>query len=231
MTQFKKIGIIGMGLIGGSIAKALEGKASLVFDEAIWSDIKNLDAVILAVPISAILEIGERIASLKLDRPLAVLDVGSVKEPIALRFEEWTQSPIEFVATHPMAGKEKGGIEHSDKDLFQKAPWVITPHAKNTKAVLSKTEDLISSLGAFPLFMDAATHDKRAALISQLPYLLSKALLEFVRKTDPASLEMAGPGFHSMTRLADDNPSMRKEISRYNRENIDRCLQQFKDSL
>jgi len=215
--------------MGGSIYKRIEGVAALGND---WPErLNEIDLLILAVPISAILEIGEKIAGLALKKPLLVLDIGSVKGPIAKKFEAWSNGQVEFIATHPMAGKEKSGFEHSDPALFEKAVWVITPHAKNREVSLQKAEELIRLLGAHSIRMDAEEHDRKAALISHMPHLLSKTLLEFVVAQDPDSLAMAGPGFKSMVRLADDNPEMRKEIARYNKENIAHFLKGYIDAL
>lgn len=228
-----KIGIIGLGLMGGSIYKKLKVCSKEVV--GVGSDwvgqIDAFDLLILAVPIPAILEIGEKLASLPLKKPLLVLDIGSVKEPIAKKFEAWSNGQVEFLATHPMAGKEKSGFEHSDPTLFEGAAWVITPHAKNREASLQKAEELIHLLGANSIRMDAEQHDRQAALISHMPYLLSKALLDFVAKEDPSSLAMAGPGFKSMVRLADDNSEMHKEIARYNEANISDFLRKYIGSL
>lgn len=219
-----KIGIIGLGLIGGSIAKGLEGKKEILLGE---EHLEEVDILVLAVPLSAILEIGEKLAARQRKRPLIIFDVGSVKGEIARRFEALSSPWIEFVATHPMAGKEESGFEHSDAALFQGAPWIVTPHAKNTEAGLGAVEEIIRLLGARPLRMSGADHDRRAALVSHVPYLLSKALLAFAEERDPACLAMAGPGFRSMTRLAKDNPEMRREIGAMNEKNIRHELVNF----
>jgi prephenate dehydrogenase len=223
----RRIGILGLGLIGGSIFKALKEKRDVVVGEDVLERLGEIDILILAVPISSILEIGKKLASKKLEAPLVILDVGSVKEVIAKHFEEWTKSSLEYVATHPMAGKEQSGFENSDPNLFQDAPWVITPHAKNTEIVLKQVEELIQLLGAHPIRMEASLHDKRAALISHVPYVISKALLQFVSEEDRESLEMAGPGFKSMTRLARDNLALREEIGMYNKNNISAILKKW----
>jgi prephenate dehydrogenase len=225
--SFHKIGIIGLGLIGGSIFKALQGKKELFTGEDLLERLEDIELLILAVPISAILEIGKKIAAKKIKKTLVILDVGSVKEEIAYHFETWTEGALEYVATHPMAGKEKSGFEHSDPFLFQGASWVITPHAKNQETVLQEVEEFIQLLGAMPIRMGATLHDQRAALISHVPYVISKALLEFVKEEDHQSLEMAGPGFKSMTRLAQDNPLLREEIAKYNQENIRHTLKKW----
>ncbi len=231
MTRFHKIGIIGLGLMGGSIFKALQGKRDVLADEDLLERLDEIDLLILAVPISAILVLGEKIAQQKLRRPLVVCDIGSVKGEISERFEEWSQDLLEFIATHPMAGKVESGFEASDPELFQEATWVITPHAKNSETALQKIEELIALLGSQPLRMPAGVHDRRAAIVSHMPYLVSKALLRFASKEDSLSLEMAGPGFRSMTRLAKDNPELRAEIAKYNKTNIADTLKKFIEFL
>ncbi len=92
-------------------------------------------------------------------------------------------------------------------------------------------EELILLLGAHPLQMDPRIHDQRAALISHVPHILSKALLQFAIDQDPESLQMAGPGFKSMTRLAKDNPSLHAEIGQHNKNNIKNSLRLYIELL
>ncbi len=228
-----KIGIIGSGLMGGSLQKGIANGIAKGIDgvllEGDWIEkIEEIDILILATPITAILEIAEKIAKRRARKKLLVLDIGSVKKRITETFEKLTDGFVKFLGSHPMAGTEKSGYENSDPKIFQGAVWVITPHNKNTEGSMTVAEELIRSLGAKPMRMDAAEHDRRAAIISQLPYLISKTLFDFV---DPESLAMAGPGFKSMIRLAADNLEMRRELGRYNRENIAHCLKQYIDSL
>jgi prephenate dehydrogenase len=156
-----------------------------------------------------------------------VFDVGSVKEDIASSFEKWSEGAVEFVATHPMAGKEQSGFTFSEPDLFKGASWVITPHKKNSETALKAVEEIIELLGATCKRMDAKTHDQRAALVSHAPYVISKALLQLVNAEDSQSLEMAGPGFKSTTRLGRDNPLLHEEIGIYNKKNIKAIVKKF----
>lgn len=239
-----KCSILGLGLMGGSIAKALKEKGfylstlkreeenhALIDKEytSLQEMLKETDIVILATPLSAIFPLAEEIASLSEDlkHPLIVIDIGSVKTQIAELFESLNSENIEFVATHPMAGLEKSGYEHSTASLFSEAPWVITPHDKNREGTLAEVEGFIRIFGAHPIRLTPAEHDEQAALISHLPYLISVRLLNFVKKKDPASLKIAGPGFKSMTRLASDNPELRAEIAHYNKERIQRLLKDW----
>ena len=246
---FGRVGIIGMGLIGGSIAKAERARrpkgfvAALAFRsgdakkalkagsvDQISPDLSSLlaevDVLILAVPLSQIIPLARRIAK-DAKRPLVVLDVGSVKGSIAKEFEKLSRDGVEFLATHPMAGSEKAGFDASDEGLFEGAPWVVVPHAKNRPQTMRKAAAWIRGLGARPLTMGAEEHDEKAALISHLPGLISQALFQFVETQDSSALKMAGPGFRSMTRLAHSNPQLRSEIARFNRKHIDRLWKKW----
>ncbi|MBU6382992.1 MAG: prephenate dehydrogenase/arogenate dehydrogenase family protein [Verrucomicrobia bacterium] len=233
MTRFRKIGIIGLGLIGGSIAKKLHAKGyalytpkskhkdvqkakSLVTILPTLQDVANeVDLIIIASPLSTIIPIAKKI---KAKHPLLVIDVGSVKTQIVKEFEKLTSKHVEFLSTHPMAGSEKQGFDASSADLFKEAPWIIVPHKKNK----AKIAPLIRELGAKPIEMSAHEHDEKTALISHLPMILSIALWDFVQKKDPTSLQIAGPSFRSMTRLAHGNTELFQDIKKHNKLKINR---------
>lgn len=180
----------------------------------------EVDLLIIASPLSTIIPIAKKI---KTDHPLLVIDVGSVKGSIVKEFEKLTKDSIEFLSTHPMAGTEKTGFDASSPDLFQDAPWIITPHKKNK----AKIETFIRELGAKPIRMSAKEHDEKAALISHLPIILSKALWDFVQKKDPKSIQIAGPSFKSMTRPAHGNEKLHNDILKFNKTQINSLLNQF----
>lgn len=244
-----KIGIIGLGLIGGSIAKTLKknvgqkiqiasvkrecadlemaihekvvDKVFSTWEELIaWSDL-----IILASPLSTLShytkEIAERCPK---EKKLLVIDVSSVKKAVISSFETHTTQNLEFLSTHPMAGREQWGFAHSDSSLFQDCCWILSPHAKNTKAGFDLVSQLIVTLGGRPMVLSPQKHDEQVALISHLPALLSRLLLEFVEKTNPEALQLAGPGFRSMTRLARDNPQLHREIAAFNCEELAKQL-------
>ncbi len=215
MANFKKVCVIGLGLMGGSLFKALQERGIEIVEDG------EAELTIIATPLSAIVATAS-----KLKAPL-VIDIGSIKGEIVKEFEKLTSDTQEFIATHPMAGSEKSGYAHSRSDLFHAAPWIITLHRKNSAEGLNKIKALITLLGAKALVMDANVHDERVALISQLPHRLSVMLFEFVKQSDPEALEMAGPGFKSMTRLAEDNLQMREEMRQMNENAFQKCLQEF----
>src|SRR5579871_207399 len=157
MNLPNRISIIGLGLMGGSIAKALKKRtphcqiASLQGD---WNDLqlakqngvidtlfKNWeeliawsDWVILATPMSTLCKLADEIGKrCPKEKKLLVIDIGSVKNAVVPTFERLTKDGIEFLSTHPMAGKETWGFAHSDPDLFNGRPWIICPHVNNQK--------------------------------------------------------------------------------------------------
>lgn len=241
--RFQKIGIIGLGLIGGSIAKKLHREGYSLYTvksksvdiqkakpilttvfPTLDALVKEIDLLIIATPLSTILSIAKKIKS---DHPLLVIDVGSVKGKIVKEFEKLTKDRLEFLSTHPMAGTEKKGFDASNPDLFKNAPWIITPHKKNK----TKIEPFLRKLGAKPMKMGAKDHDEKVALISHLPMLISKFLWDFVEKKDPKSIPIAGPSFRSMTRLARGNEDLYKDIVNENLAQILKIWSQWVDFL
>lgn len=238
---FRCIGFIGLGLIGGSICKALKTKdPSLKISamttsendlaiaiEGRWIDsaaasvaelISQCELVIIATPLSFVIPIAEEIK--KCGKNILVMDVASVKEPIVDVFECLSGNGIEFIGTHPMAGKESQGFINSEATLFTRKPWIVCPHQLHTDHALQAITDLIHYLGGMPLSLESSVHDHWAALVSHLPMNMAKQYSEFVKSMDPECLSIAGPGFHSFTRLAQDNPIMRKEIASMNKAAI-----------
>jgi prephenate dehydrogenase len=250
--SFTKVGIVGLGLIGGSIAKAIKAKSPTTEISTIaWESLDNLQAmlqkciereyptiadlvqhvelVILAVPLASAIALAKEIfqVSQSMQKPCLVIDIASVKREIVAHFESFSNDKVEYISTHPMAGSEKKGFENSLSTLFTNAPWIIIPHRKNTPQSLDLVKNMIAFTGAKPISMDAETHDKQTALVSHLPNLLSWCIFNFVKESDPSSLTIAGPGFQSMTRLAHGNPALRAEMLSSNRLPIKRCLDAF----
>ncbi len=250
-----KIGIIGTGLIGGSIAKALKKRAegitiaslkrecpdllaaknSGVVDQVFetWEElIAFCDWIILATPLSSLDALARQIAArCPPEKNLLVLDVSSVKKAVFPAFETLTTENLHFLSTHPMAGKEKWGFAHSDADLFEGCCWIVSPHEKNTTGMVDAVIKFVEALGARSKILDPLTHDKQVALISHLPALLSRLLLQFVEGEDKEALSLAGPGFHSMTRLAKDNPELQREIHTFNKEEIGELFSRWLEFL
>lgn len=251
---FRCIGLIGLGLIGGSICKGLKVKSPSVeirsfvdpSDDCIvalnedWIDqiytslpalLQWSEVLIIASPISTVIPLAEEIhrLSVSLSHPLIIMDVASIKGEIVTKFEQLTSGQIEYVGTHPMAGKESKGFVNSQATLFVRRPWVVTPHAKNKSATIEAVDQMIRFLGGEPVKLEAEEHDRQAALISHLPGIISRAFYDFVLQNDATCNQLAGPGFHSFTRLAHSNGEMRLDIERYNQAHIHILLEQWVD--
>lgn len=249
---FQNIAIIGLGLLGGSICKAIKLHHPHItisttlhrspdYEQAMlegWIDsscsslkelLQQAELIILASPIGTIIPIAQQIhRELPYrDKKLLVMDIASVKGAIAQTFENLGRSALEFIATHPMAGCEHQGFAHSQASLFVNHPWIITPHRHNASATLEQISTFVQQLGAIPHYLEASEHDKQTALISHLPGIIAKSFFDFIQKLHPHSLCLCGPGFHSFTRLAHDNSQLRREIAQYNEKAIKKYLSQW----
>lgn len=244
----RSILIIGLGLIGGSLARALRAKGypakiyahdrnhSALADalEQGWIDgalpslakaIPQADIVVWAVPVNTICQgLTEYAAYFRPGQ--IVTDVGSVKRRI---FETACSLPpgVHFIGGHPMAGKETDGIETSDPQLFVGRPWVLVPQTEQYSLeyanALADLENLISMIGAQPIRMSATEHDKSVALLSHLPQLVSACLMntagELVSEL-PTGYLLAAGGFRDTTRIAGSNPEMWRDIYLANKEEL-----------
>lgn len=247
MAEILKVGIVGLGLIGGSIEKALAqhpGEFEILTvsksqqREYQLEDLVDVDILFLCGEQSEIPQQLDKIARMisqaqsqgtKLPFATTVItDVASTKLRIANRAQELGLG--NFVAGHPMAGTEHKGYEASFPDLFKGATWVLAELNPKT----AKLENLITqTLGARVVMMDPETHDRSVAVTSHLPLVLSLALADLANSL-PQTKEVVGPGFKSMTRLAGGNVELGKEIISLNRQNIKEAWSLFKlevDSL
>lgn len=253
--QHANIGIIGLGLMGGSLAKALKGKCKTLFGfdahqptlqlalttqtvdfastfpppnlkEGGEASAADIDVFILATPVNIILDIIPTLPSL-IDQNCIVIDVGSTKKTIV---EALNQLPEQFeaIGAHPICGKEKLGLENADANLYQNAPFIITPSRKTTPKAKTAVKQIISAVGATCIEMPAETHDHALAFASHLPFLISSALAQTLPKEFS---DLIGPGFRSASRLAGTPASMMLGILKSNRKNILQAIQVFRESL
>lgn len=238
-SSYSSIAIVGKGMMGSSlfndlIATGRSEKVRLFDAHELESDaLIDSDLIILAVPTEAVLQLAPHLAEKgkKRGKSLLVADIASTKGEIHALFENLTEGCVEFVATHPMAGSEKSGALHAAKGLFRKKKWIVIPHANNRPDTLSAFEELLLSLGAVPLFMDVASHDKKVGLVSHFTRLLSSALMQFVEEQQPEALEVAGGGFASMTRLARGDKRLLEEMINGNKEEVVSQLDNFIEFL
>jgi arogenate dehydrogenase (NADP+) len=202
------VGIVGLGLIGGSlgldlqaagaVVKALvhrEATAERARSRGLASEVSTDPAVlgdcglvVLALPLDRLLEPGPELVS-DLPAEAVITDVGSVKMPVLARWEALVGG--RFVAGHPMAGTARSGVEAGEPGLFRGRPWVATPSEATDPAALEAVRQLAGAVGARWLTCAAAEHDQAVALISHLPVLVSAALLQ---AADRGSQEPVGNG-------------------------------------
>jgi len=247
---FNTIGIVGVGLIGGSLGLALKRIDSAVRIHGIGRDVENLkiaqhmgavdsyavgpdkslnncDLVILATPVeqirASLQTLGDRLSSGTL-----VTDVGSTKRSICEQAWNCLPSSVEFIGGHPVAGREVSGVENSLANLFEHAPYVLCPRPGCATENLSRIRSLVEQIGAQPFIMEPAEHDQAITWVSHLPQLLSTALANVTGKK---GTEIAGSGFRDMIRLAASPYSMWKGIVESNADNIDSALQSFIERL
>lgn len=214
-----KIGVIGLGLIGGSIFKDL---LKLNYDviavsnsqngEKIFKDyfvLKDCALVFVCSPMNKTLEILDKLESI-LPPETVVTDVCSLKSFVCKK-----NRPYKFVPSHPMAGTENKGFESSFEGLFKGAKWVITPVFGESEIL----KDIIKQLGAEPVVTTPQKHDEAAALISHMPMLIAQAIFKTAQENELA-MQIASSGFRDMTRLAMSNPEMADDMIQMNADNI-----------
>lgn len=242
-----RVAIVGLGLMGGSLAMALRGHCARLLgvdpDEATLSlargrEVVDLassdpaeilpqaDVVILAAPVRAILQLVEALPALHPGGAI-VLDLGSTKVEIA---GAMARLPARFdpLGGHPMCGKEHASLANAEPGLFQGAPFAFSPLPNTSERARSLVVQLSQVIGARPVWLDAETHDRWVAATSHLPYLLASALAIATR---PEFAPLVGPGFRSTARLAATSPAMMLEVLASNRENVLAALAGFREQL
>ncbi len=218
-----KIGVVGLGLIGGSIFKALSEFHEVIgishsqknSQENITDDLnalKDCEIVFVATHMNKTIKILDELNEI-LDENTVVADVCSLKEFVCKK-----EYNFNFVPTHPMAGTENTGFKHSFKELFQGAKWVICK--KNCPENLKK---VIQQMGAKIIFATPKEHDEAVAFISHMPMVLSQALFKSVQGNKLA-LHLASSGFRDMTRLALSSEEMAEDMVNMNYKNIQNAI-------
>lgn len=252
---FKKVGFIGLGLIGGSIAKKMRlndaniriyasarrqetittaYNMGLIDNEISYSvsDFSDCDHIFLCAPV--INNIGY-LRELKpvIRKDCIITDVGSTKTEI---HEEVTRLGLEsnFIGGHPMTGSEKTGIENADEFLLENAYYIITPTASNSPEQIEEFRAFVRSLSSIPLVLDYKKHDYATASISHLPHMISYALTNLVKNIDDSDETMktiAAGGFRDMTRIAASSPVMWQNICQSNKEQILTLMELYIDEM
>ena len=241
---FSKIGIVGLGLIGGSIAlrarelwpsalvigvdnkDVLETAMRLHAIDVAADDLVVLaeaDIVILAAPVKQNIELlAELDANVR--QPAVVTDTGSTKRHI-MAAAAALPARFTFVGGHPLAGAARGGLEHARPDLFVGRPWLLTPGGDASGPAVAKLTDFVRALGAEPRVIGAPAHDRMLAFLSHLPQLTASALMQVVGDAvGQEGLVLAGRGLADTTRLASSPPDIWKDIAATNADEIGPAL-------
>jgi len=251
---FRQMTIVGVGLIGGSLALAakLGGAVQTVVGvgrseagravarsrgltdrvaEDLISGVRGADLVVLAVPVREIVRLLPEVARLA-DPGCVVSDVGSVKGPI-LAAGDAAFPDGRFVASHPIAGKEQAGPAAARGDLFRGANWILTPSTRTQPAAAEKVEALWRAVGARVLRMEAGWHDEVFATVSHLPHLVAYALMDAVLATERGGerIRFSAGGLRDFTRVAGSDPAMWRDIFLMNREPMLKVLAGYQEAL
>ena len=230
-----RIGVVGLGLIGGSIFKNLfEGKkhdvvgiSRSVNEYNVSSDYSNLrgcDVVFVCTPMNKTLEILDKLEEF-LDENTIVTDVCSLKQ-----FVFQKEYKYKFIPSHPMAGTEHRGWEHSFPDLFEGAVWAVTPKENTNETDFKILKSVIEDLGARTVITTPQKLDKAVALISHAPMLVAQALCKNIENNALAQ-ELASSGFRDTTRLALSNIEMANDMILMNGENIKDVIKMLNENI
>jgi len=241
----QRLSIIGVGLIGGSLARALRragvvqhitgigrGRKNLEravelgvvddYSQDIASGVKHADMVIVAVPMGMYDQVFEAMAG-HVKQGCIISDAGSTKQHAIAAAKRHLPNPALFIPAHPIAGTEQSGVEASFADLYIGRRCILTPVAGTDTAALNQVENIWKAAGSVVELMDAATHDDLLAGVSHLPHIAAFALVNAVRREKTDALDpfsFAAGGFRDFTRIASSSPQMWRDIALCNREPV-----------
>ena len=248
-SLYGRAGIVGTGLIGGSIGLALRGEGAVelvvgydrdsgmlsralecgAVDEAVPSAgelAEGCDLIFIAVPVRAIPAVLSEIAT-HVGAGTVVSDVGSVKEHVVETAGELLPQGCHFIGGHPLAGSEQSGVEFADSQLFRDAYYVLTPSQDCDAEAYSRLHALLTSIGARVIAMEPHLHDRAVSVISHLPHIMAMALMNLAldRAEEYPLLRLAAGGFRDMTRIASSDSALWLDILMENREAVEESLE------
>ena len=248
-------GFIGLGLIGGSIARGLrrankditimaymrtrskleqakaDGTIDIILD-GIDETLSACDVIFLCTPVEYNAVYLEKVRPF-LKPGALITDIGSTKTDIHQAVERLGYEDV-FVGGHPMAGSEKTGYESSTDHLLENAYYIITPTKKSTPEQIDRIRQVALGIGALPIVLDYHEHDFSVAAISHLPHIIAYSLVNLVKKSDDANETMktiAAGGFKDLTRIASSSPVMWQNICQSNSEQIVRLIDAYEEML
>jgi len=247
-----KIGIVGLGLIGGSLGLKLQslnhtiyGIANNEFNEKKAKDkklatfvscdlslLKNCELIILALPIKDLISPSQKLVA-SIPQETILTDVGSVKEPIV---NTWENLHPLFIGSHPMAGTEKKGVDSGFEGLFKNAKWIITPTQNSDSNAVRTISELIKSMDCEICQASPKEHDEAVSIISHLPIFLASTLIQTAyTKNNPALLDLsqklAATGFADTSRVGGGNEKLGLDLAMNNQLNVLNAIYIFKNKL
>lgn len=253
--KFQKIGFIGLGLIGGSIAKKIKANAPdtqiyasahhrETIEEAYRLELianseplalpafSDCDLIFLCAPVQLNLEYLRALKDI-VREDCYITDVGSTKTEI---HEEVNRLGLKkhFIGGHPMTGSEKTGLAHASEGLLENAYYIITPTDATPDSDVQQFREFVASLGSIPLILDYETHDYATAAISHLPHMIAFSLVNLVQRADTENETMktiAAGGFRDLTRIASSSPVMWQNICSSNQKQLLRLMDQYIETL
>jgi prephenate dehydrogenase len=254
--MINKLTIIGIGLIGGSLARALRdaryvrevtgyGRSVGNLQQAVElgvidrvevslaDAVRNADMIVLALPVGCMGEILEQLAPVLADHAV-VTDVGSVKGSVVAEARAALKARFaHFVPGHPLAGTEQSGVAASQADLFHQRRVILTPEPETDPAALNDVRAMWEAAGAQVATLSVVDHDRILAASSHLPHMLAYCLMDLVVRHDDhrAILECAATGFRDTTRIAGSDPVMWRDICLANRDALAAVLRQYQEDL
>jgi len=248
-----QVTVVGLGLMGGSLAGALRGKCRSVVGVARRSEtveqalavglidrgtadlaqgVHQANVVVLATPVRVIMRQLPEVAPL-LPQGCLLMDLGSTKSEILAEMERLPDH-IQPLGGHPMCGKEVSGIEEADPTLFLGRTFILTPLARTSPEALALGRSLAEASGAYPLILEPQRQDQLIATLSHLPYLLACALVATADATtspDPAAWKIVAGGYRDTSRVAGSDVTMMMDILLTNRAEVLKALSAFKTQL
>lgn len=252
--MIERLAVLGVGLLGGSIAKAVRaadlarevvgigrdlGRMQPALREGVLAaattdpatGVRDCDFIVLAAPVLANTRLLEAVWAAA-DSAALVTDVGSTKsDVVAVARRLAAARPLGFVGSHPMAGSERSGYGVARADLFQGANVIVTPTETTEPRALKGVTQFWEALGARVSTLDPEIHDRVVAGISHLPHLVAFALVDAVTRFEPEALAFAARGFRDTTRVAASDPTVWTEIFLANRSALVAGIAEFREAL
>lgn len=255
MSQ-RRVLIIGLGLIGGSIALAIKrqhnatiigydvnevqaklAKSLHVIDEctnSLAEGVKNVSLIVIATPVIETEKIIEQLASVSFDEEVIITDVGSTKTSIVSKAKMLHQDKVTFIGGHPMAGSHKSGVAAARAHLFENAFYILTPPDSCQEKDVDLLMDWLSGTKANFIRMSPKRHDKLVGVVSHFPHIIAASLVHQLATEENKEKDisrLAAGGFRDITRIASSSPVMWRDILLHNKEVLLSLFEKWEDEM